>query len=113
MKRLTQSACLILAGIMFGWWLHGSTNTQIKMQPPASSPDKQVIAPPANGLTQGEIYRVASISMGDARVDNLDIAVLDYEPPAGVDGLLGMNVLRNYRFEIDQDRELLYLRPRN
>jgi len=66
----------------------------------------------ANGLTQGEIYRVASISMGDARVDNLDIAVLDYEPSAGVDGLLGMNVLRNYRFEIDQDRELLYLRPR-
>jgi len=66
----------------------------------------------ANGLTQGEVYRAASISMGDTSVDNLNIAVLDYNPSAGVDGLLGMNVLRNYRFEIDQDRELLYLRPR-
>ena len=28
------------------------------------------------------------------------------------DGLLGMNVLRNFRFEIDQDSALLNLRPR-
>ena len=30
----------------------------------------------------------------------------------GLDGLLGMNVLRNYRFEIDQDNEILYMSPR-
>jgi hypothetical protein len=36
----------------------------------------------------------------------------DFEPSDGLDGLLGMNVLRNYRFEIDQDKEFLYLSPR-
>ena len=40
------------------------------------------------------------------------IAVLDFESGNGVDGLLGMNVLRNYRFEIDQDRDLLRMSPR-
>lgn len=66
----------------------------------------------ANGLTQGEVYRVESISLGEARVENLDIAVLDYQSTEGVDGLLGMNVLRHFRFEIDQDEALLILRAR-
>ena len=66
----------------------------------------------ANGLTQGEVYRVDSISLGEARVENLDIAVLDYQSTEGVDGLLGMNVLRHFRFEIDQDEALLILRAR-
>jgi clan AA aspartic protease (TIGR02281 family) len=66
----------------------------------------------ANGLTQGEVYRTASISLGASRIADIDIAVLNYQPAEGVDGVLGMNVLRNYRFEIDQDQELLYLRPR-
>ena len=66
----------------------------------------------ANGLTQGEVYRVESISLGEISIENLEIAVLDYGSAEGVDGLLGMNVLRNFRFEIDQDKELLYLRPR-
>ena len=66
----------------------------------------------ANGLTQGKVYRVESISLGEISIENLEVAVLDYSSAAGVDGLLGMNVLRNFRFEIDQDKELLYLTPR-
>ena len=66
----------------------------------------------ANGLTEGNVYRVESITLGKARIENLDIAVLDYKSSDGVDGLLGMNVLRNFRFEIDRDKKLLYLRPR-
>ena len=66
----------------------------------------------ANGLTQGEMYRADTITLGENRVDDIDVAVLDYEPANGADGLLGMNVLRNYRFEIDQEKQLLYLRPR-
>ena len=66
----------------------------------------------ANGVARGEVYRVGSISLGQALVEDVDVAILDYESPDGVDGLLGMNVLRNYRFEIDQDEALLYLRPR-
>ncbi len=66
----------------------------------------------ANGRVQGRVYRAASLALGDRRINNVDIAVLDYQSSHGADGLLGMNVLRNYRFEIDQDKELLYLRPR-
>jgi clan AA aspartic protease (TIGR02281 family) len=66
----------------------------------------------ANGLTRGDVYRVASIRLGDIQLDDIDIAVLDYASAPGVDGLLGMNVLRYYRFEIDQDDSLLHLHPR-
>jgi clan AA aspartic protease (TIGR02281 family) len=66
----------------------------------------------ANGLAQGEVYRAASIGLGDTQIDDIDVAVLDFQPAGGVDGVLGMNVLRNYRFEIDQDELLLYLRSR-
>ena len=65
-----------------------------------------------NGMTQGEIYRVDSIQLGEIKIHDLEIAVLDFELSDGLDGLLGMNVLRNYRFEIDQDKELLYMSPR-
>ncbi len=65
-----------------------------------------------NGMTQGEIYRVDSIQLGEIKIPDLEIAVLDFEPSNGLDGLLGMNVLRNYRFEIDQDKEFLYMSPR-
>ena len=66
----------------------------------------------ANGMTQGEVYEAASITLGNTRIDGVDVAVLDFATTGGVDGLLGMNVLRNYRFEIDQEKALLYLQPR-
>jgi clan AA aspartic protease (TIGR02281 family) len=65
-----------------------------------------------NAITRGELYRAASLQLGEARVSDIEIAVLEFEPGEGFDGLLGMNVLRNYRFEIDQDREVLELDPR-
>ena len=63
-------------------------------------------------MTQGEIYRVDSIQLGEIKIPDLEIAVLDFELSGGLDGLLGMNVLRNYRVEIDQDKDLLYMSPR-
>ncbi|NOR19794.1 MAG: hypothetical protein GQ538_06860, partial [Xanthomonadales bacterium] len=65
-----------------------------------------------NGMTQGDIYHVDAIQLGEIKIPDLEIAVLDFEPSDGLDGLLGMNVLRNYQFEIDQDKEFLYLSPR-
>jgi predicted aspartyl protease len=55
---------------------------------------------------------VDSIQLGEIKIPDLEIAVLDFELSDGLDGLLGMNVLRNYRFEIDQDKKLLYMSPR-
>jgi clan AA aspartic protease (TIGR02281 family) len=66
----------------------------------------------ANGITQGEVYRARSIALGGTTLELPDIAVLEYESTGDIDGLLGMNVLRNYRFKIDQDNALLYLYPR-
>ncbi len=66
----------------------------------------------ANGVTRGDVYMTASVSLGNARTSAVEIAVLDYDSFPGIDGVLGMNVLRNFRFEIDQDKEILYLRPR-
>jgi clan AA aspartic protease (TIGR02281 family) len=66
----------------------------------------------ANGLAPGEVYRAASLQLGESRLDEVHLAVLDYDSPSEADGLLGMNVLRNFRFEIDQDSASLNLRPR-
>ncbi|MCB1690061.1 MAG: clan AA aspartic protease [Halioglobus sp.] len=66
----------------------------------------------ANGIAPGKVYQANSLTLGNTRLSVPDIAVLDYESTGGVDGLLGMNILRNYRFEIDQDNDLLYLHPR-
>lgn len=65
-----------------------------------------------NGVTPGAVYQTASVTLGTTRINAPEIAVLDFESPAGVDGLLGMNVLRNFHFEIDQDAGVLYLRAR-
>lgn len=66
----------------------------------------------AGGVTKGTLYRVASFQLGDQLLSDVDIAVLDFDMPVGVDGLLGMNVLRHFRFRVDQDEQRLYLRPR-
>ena len=66
----------------------------------------------AGGLTRGDVYRASSIELGEMQLNDIDIAVIDYPSASNVDGLLGMNVLRNYRFEIDQDDRLLHLKPR-
>ena len=58
------------------------------------------------------MYRAASIGLGDIQLNDIDIAVLDFPLASNVDGLLGMNVLRHYRFKIDQDGSLLHLHPR-
>jgi clan AA aspartic protease (TIGR02281 family) len=66
----------------------------------------------ANGVTRGKVYRAENFTIGDYTLQNVDIAVLEFEQNERVDGLLGMNVLRQFRFEIDQDQQQLLLQPR-
>ena len=66
----------------------------------------------ANGLARGDIYAIDSLAMGDISLSAGEVAVLDYTPSGEVDGLLGMNVLRQFAFEIDQDNARLLLQPR-
>lgn len=63
----------------------------------------------ANGVTQGSVYRVDQLRLGAFQLSNVDIAVLDFSLSSGVEGLLGMNVLGQFRFQIDQDNVSLLL----
>ncbi len=66
----------------------------------------------ANGITEGDIYRAETLSFGDITLRDVHIAVLPGIQGGDVDGLLGMNILQAFKFEIDQDEALLYLQPR-
>lgn len=66
----------------------------------------------ANGIAKGNIYQVDSLTLGRFTLAGIQIAVLDFSMPDGVDGLLGMNILANFRFHIDQETQMLYLADR-
>ena len=66
----------------------------------------------ANGIAKGNIYRVERLELGKFTLNDAQIAVLDFPMQAGVEGLLGMNVLAHFRFHIDQEKQLLYLMRR-
>ena len=66
----------------------------------------------ANGIAKGNIYQVDSLTLGRFTLAGIQIAVLDFSMPDGVDGLLGMNILANFRFHIDQKTQMLYLADR-
>lgn len=66
----------------------------------------------ASGVAKGILYRAATVQLGGHRLADVHIAVLEFDMPPGVDGLLGMNVLRNFRFQVEQDEQRLYLQLR-
>jgi clan AA aspartic protease (TIGR02281 family) len=63
----------------------------------------------ANGPVQAPVYQLDSLAVGGWQVADLDIGVLDLDGGTAVDGLLGMNFLRHFRFFIDQHSALLRL----
>lgn len=66
----------------------------------------------ANGYTRGDIYRASALTLGDERLEDIDIAVLDLGTMDDIDGLLGMNVLRQFHFEIDQSVGAMHISRR-
>lgn len=62
-----------------------------------------------------EVYRLDSLAIGDATVNDLMACALDLEHIRGagldVDGLVGLNVLKQYTMTIDFDRRMLRLEP--
>ncbi len=63
----------------------------------------------ANGVVKGTVYSMPQLNLGPFSMRNIQVAVLDFTMSSGVDGLLGMNVLGQFRFQIDQDDVSLYL----
>ena len=66
----------------------------------------------ANGYTRGDVYRAVSLTLGQERLEGVDLAVLELSTMDDIDGLLGMNVLRQFRFEIDQANAAMHLSRR-
>lgn len=66
----------------------------------------------ANGYTRGNVYRASALNLGHERLNDIDVAVLDLQTLGDIDGLFGMNVLREFHFEIDHATGVMYLRRR-
>lgn len=64
----------------------------------------------ANGVVMAPVYQFESLSIGNNYVNEIAIVVLPLKE-LNADGLLGMNFLRSFRFEIDQINNQLILAP--
>ena len=69
----------------------------------------------AGGVVQAPIYQFASFEIGDYRIPNMQFVVMLLENSGSKnngDGLLGMNYLKAFNFQIDQENSRLLLKPR-
>jgi len=66
----------------------------------------------ANGYTRGDIYRASALTLGEERLEGTTLAVLDLRTMDDIDGLLGMNVLRQFHFQIDQSAGAMQIKRR-
>lgn len=66
----------------------------------------------ANGYTRGDIYMASALTLGEERLEGTHLAVLDLRTMDDIDGLLGMNVLRQFHFEIDQSVGAMQIKRR-
>jgi clan AA aspartic protease (TIGR02281 family) len=63
----------------------------------------------ANGPVRAPIYILETLSVGDWSVQQLEVGVIALDGQSGIDGLLGMNFLKHFRFFIDQNDSMLRL----
>lgn len=65
----------------------------------------------ASGRMETDLIRLSSIDIGSTRLFDLDVAALDLG--GSYQGLLGMDVLTQFEFYLDQSEAILYLRSAN
>ncbi len=63
----------------------------------------------ANGVVTGTVYTVPELNLGPYLIKNTQIAVIDFGTERDIDGLLGMNILGQFQFQIDQENSRLLL----
>ena len=63
----------------------------------------------ANGIVRGEVLQISSAYLGGFELHGTDIAVVPMPESQDVDGLLGMNILSQFQFHIDQEASELVL----
>ena len=63
----------------------------------------------ANGVVESVLLNVDSISAGPKVVQGAKVGVLELSSGPHIDGLLGMDFLKHFKFYIDQEKHILYL----
>lgn len=63
----------------------------------------------AGGVIQGTVYAFPKLTLGSFVLENTKVAVIDFGTERNFDGLLGMNILGQFRFQIDQEKNRLLL----
>ena len=64
----------------------------------------------AGGAVQAEVLPITLIQIGEAEVRDVDVVIHDLpEVPPGIEGLLGLNVLRHFTVTLDSVRHRLLL----
>ena len=66
----------------------------------------------ANGLSRGHAYSIPQLTFGPFTLENLEVSVSDADFGGEFDGLLGMNILQQFTFQIDQQNSELLLNRR-
>ena len=69
----------------------------------------------AGGIVKAPIYQFSSFEIGEYRIPNMKFVVMVLEDSGSKnngDGLLGMNYLKAFNFQIDQENSRLLLKPR-
>lgn len=64
----------------------------------------------ANGTVTARVVRLDSLSVGDKTVRDLTVAAVELTELPNIDGLLGMDYLRHFRFTVDQNQATLILK---
>ena len=68
----------------------------------------------AGGRVEAPIYRFESFAIGEYRVRDIEFVVMQLSQKGGISqGLLGMNFLKHFAFQIDQDQQYLILQSRD
>ncbi|TPV60721.1 TIGR02281 family clan AA aspartic protease [Aestuariibacter sp. GS-14] len=67
----------------------------------------------ASGPIRAPLVKIASLTLGPYTLKDIGVLVLPRNFSGDSDGLLGMNVLKQFRFQLDQDKAELVLAVRN
>lgn len=70
---------------------------------------REVEVSTAGGIVNAQVYKFEQFQISGYRVKSIEFAVMDLENMENIDGLLGMNFLKHFAFQIDQKNNQLIL----
>ena len=77
-----------------------------------STREKTVLLSTANGTIESDLYSIDLFAIGEYTVEEFMLLEIELEDTVEFDGLLGMNFLSLFEFEIDQTNRQLFLTPK-